>query len=250
MGVKAENYYEQDEYMSVSAWKKFNYCEVAGLDKYTKMSTAMLVGSYVDAYVEGTLDNFKEEHPEIFSTRGKTAGQLKADYKYADEICEYIDRNPTFSQFMSGEKQVVMTGEIKGVPFKIKMDSYSPHIAINDLKVVRTITDSRGNYIDFITPWGYDVQMACYQEIVYQNTGERLPTYICAVTKEDPINSAIIHIPQGQLDMALYTVEENIEHLYDVKMGRVEPQGCGKCKSCIASRTDTPIISFYDLLDI
>jgi hypothetical protein len=150
---------------------------------------------------------------------------------------------------MSGEKQTIMTGEIAGVPFKIKIDSYSPHIAINDLKVMRTVTNSQGEFYDFITPWGYDIQLACYQEIVRQNTGEQLPCFICAVTKESPINSVIVNIPQNVLDRARYVVEEDIKHYYDVKTGKVEPVGCGKCKSCISLRKETPIISMADFID-
>ena len=249
--VTAENYYENDEYMSVSAFKKFMRCEVDGLKGFSETkSDALLIGSYVDSSVEGTLEKFKEENPEIFLVKGANKGELKAPYKNADLICKYIDESSVFSQFMSGEKQTIMTGEIKGIPFKIKMDSYSPHIAINDLKVMATVTDRSGNYYDFITPWGYDIQLACYQEIVRQNTGEQLLCYICAVTKETPINSVIINIPQDYLNRALYKVESNIEHLYDVKMGRVPPVGCGICDTCIAKRKEPDIISLYDLTGI
>jgi hypothetical protein len=250
--LTVDNYYEDDEYMSVSAFKKLKNCEVDGKTVYdeSNKTDAMMVGSYVDAFVEGTLDKFKEENPSIFSSRGTTKGELKSEYRNADLICEFIKNDKHLQQFLSGQKQTIMTGEIGGIPFKIKMDAYSPSIAICDLKVMKTITDSKGNFIDFITPWGYDIQMACYQEIVRQNTGEQLPCYICAVTKESPINSAIIHIPQDMLNTALYTVESEIQHLYDVKMGKVEPIGCGVCNTCITKRATTPIISLGDILGI
>lgn len=245
-----ENYLEDDEYMSVSSFKKFKYCELAGFNTYKSIpSEAMLVGSYVDSYIEGTLDNFREKHPNIFSSRGATKGELKSEFKYAEKICEFITKDKVFSQFMSGEKQVIMTGEIAGVPFKIKMDSYSPSIAINDLKVMRSVTGRDGAYVDFITPWGYDIQMACYQEIVRQNTGEKLLCYICAVTKEDPINSVIVNIPQLFLDRALYMVESELPHFYKVKQGLILPKGCGKCNVCISKRDKTPIISMEDLME-
>lgn len=248
MTLTPENYFQDKEYFSVSEWKRYNQCELKGLYPPEYNSTAMLVGSYVDAYVEGTIDQFKEEHPEIFSSRGATKGELKSDYKYADEICAYIDRDPVFKQFMSGEKQTIMTGVIGEVPFKIKIDSYSKGIAINDLKVVRTITDKSGNYIDFITPWGYDVQLACYQEIVRQNTGEQLPCFICAVTKESPIDSVIVALPQSLLDVALYRVESTIAGYNEVKQKEREPIRCGVCDVCKESRTETPIISFEQLI--
>ena len=246
--VTAENYYESDEYMSVSQFKKLRKCELDGKDLNFVMTEAMLIGSYVDSYIEGTLEQFKIEHPEIFLSRGTSKGELKSEYKNADLICQFIDKDPIFSQFMSGEKQTIMTGEISGVPFKIKMDSYSNGIAINDLKVMRTVTDSKGKFYDFVTPWGYDIQLACYQEIVRQNTGEQLPCFICAVTKETPINSVIVNISQDYLNRALGVVQTEIQHLYDVKMEHVEPVGCGICNTCIANRTETKIISLEDLI--
>ena len=244
-----DNYFEDTHYMSVSSFKKFQKCELGGTTPWGTPSDAMMVGSYVDAYIEGTLDKFKADNPQIISSRGATKGELKSEFQKAEEICRYIDADTTFSQFMSGEKQTIMTGEIAGVPFKIKMDSYSKGIAINDLKVMRSVTDSKGNFIDFITPWGYDTQLACYQEIVFQNTGEKLPCYICAVSKTNPINSVIINIPQTFLDRALYNVECNVKRYYDIKQGTVDAVGCGTCATCISTRKSTPIISLQDIIE-
>ena len=250
MDVTQQNYYEDTGHMSVSAFKKFMKCEVDGLKGFTgESSIPMLVGSYVDSYVEGTLEQFKEEHPEIIAKTGKTKGELKSDFKQADEICSYIDNNNLIQQFLSGDKQTIMTGVIGGVPFKSKMDSYLKGTLIADLKIMRTVTDSNGNFYDFVTKWGYDIQLACYQEIVYQNTGERLPCYIVAITKESPINSVIIKIPQNILDRALYLVESNIERIWEVKQGKTEAVGCGICSSCIEARTETPIISLDTIME-
>lgn len=243
-----DNYFDDDEYMSVSAFKKLAKCELdAGISTNPK-SSALLIGSYVDAFVEGTLEKFKEENPEVFSTRGASKGGLKAEFKQADDICEYIQNNKVIQQFLSGDKQTIMTGVIEGVPFKIKMDAYSADKAIVDLKCMRSVTDSKGNFYDFITPWGYDIQLACYQEIVRQNTGKKLPCFIVAVTKETPINSVIIQIPQHFLDVALYNVQSQIKHLYDVKMKKVDAVGCGVCPLCVALRKTTPIISLSDII--
>lgn len=245
-----DSYYADKNFMSVSRYKKLKKCEVDGLKDFDNenLSDALLMGQYIDRYIEGTLDEFKLEHPEMISTRGKTKGQLKAVFKQADEICNFIDNDKLISQFLSGDKQTVMTGKINDVPFKIKMDSYAKGIAISDLKVMRTITNDKGEYYDFITKWGYDIQLACYQEIVFQNTGEKLPCYIVAVTKETPINSAVIQIPQEILDTVLYNVTEDIQHFYDVLTHEIEPTPCGKCKTCISKR-DTPLITMSDLMN-
>jgi hypothetical protein len=231
--------------MSVSAWKRFAKCEVLGTVPFddSETSTAMLVGSYVDAYFEGSLDKFIEDNPQIISSKGATKGELKSDFKQAEEIIKYMESKPRIMKFLDGEKQRIMVGEIEGVPFKIKMDSYFPDKLIVDLKVMRSVTDSQGNFTDFITSWGYDVQLACYQFICFQNTGKMLPCYILAVTKESPINSVVVQIPQEVLDRALYQVKSTIVDYYAVKMGNKEAEGCGKCKACIERREDTPLIS-------
>lgn len=285
-----ENYFEDDEYMSVSQFKKLEKCELNGLVPFdnTTFNPALAIGSYVDAYVEGTLEKALEDNPNWFVHSLKPTDDtikwllkndpkyvtinntlrpkelvklkelypnifyddkhLKADFAIAKEICEKIDNDPVFSQFMSGEKQLILTGEIGGVPFKGKLDSFSNGIAINDLKVMRSIRDSHGNYVDFISQWGYDIQGACYQELVRQNFGVQLPFYICVMTKETPIDSAIINIDQVYLDRALYRVESQIKHLYDVKMGVVEPVGCGVCKTCISLKSETPIMTLSSII--
>ena len=137
------------------------------------------------------------------------------------------------------KKQTIWTGKIAGVPFKAKLDIYSKGIAINDLKVLKTVTNKQGEFYDFITPWGYDIQLAIYQELVLQNTGEKLPCFICAVTKESPINSVIVNIPQVILDKALYKVESNSVRYYNIMTKKIEAVGCGKCKHCIEQKRYT-----------
>lgn len=242
-----DKYFSDTTHMTVSRYKRMSECELDGMRDFTFKSEALMIGSFVDSYISGELEEFKRDNPEIFSSRGKTKGELKVGFKKAQEICEFIDNDKVFSQFMQGDKQTVFTGEIEGVPFKSKLDIYAKGIAINDLKVMRSITDRSGNYYDFITEWGYDIQGAVYQELCYQNTGERLPFYICVATKEDVINSAIIHIPQEVLDQSLLEVKQNVKHYYDVWQNLEPVNGCGKCKTCISSRNSTPIISLDDI---
>ncbi len=176
MQLTAENYYSQEanrEYMSVSQFKDFagTYgrlaCEFAAMEKLEERwedeeTTALLVGSYVDAYFEGTLEQFKADHPGLF----KKDGGLKAEYVKANEIIARIERDKYFMKYMSGQKQVIMTGELFGAKWKIKIDSYIPKVAIVDLKVMASITELKWvkdlGYLDFVRYWGYDIQGAVY----------------------------------------------------------------------------------------
>ena len=204
MAVNRKNYFSENnnmKYCGSSQFKSFLRCPAQAMAElkgewHRDESTALLVGSYVDAWFEGTLDEFKEEHPEVF----KKDGTLKAEYAKADEIIARVSRDELFMKYMGGQKQSVRTGEIEGVPFKIKMDSYHKGKAIVDLKVIKDFeplwNEEKGIREDFIQYWGYDIQAAIYQAI----EGNKLPFYICAVTKEAKPDFAVIQIPQNWID--------------------------------------------------
>ena len=85
------------------------------------------------------------------------------------------ENDELFMQFMSGEKQVIMTGEIAGVPFKVKHDSYLKGKAIVMEKVMAAIGKFEWvkdvGKVNFVEYWGYDIQGAIYQEVERQNSG-------------------------------------------------------------------------------
>ena len=261
MVLTADNYYSDEanrQYMSVSQFKDFNGtygrigCEFAAMEKLAgswnpEPSTALLVGSYVDSYVEGTLDDFKSRNPDIFTAKG----ELKAPYKKAEEIIARIERDKYFMKYLSGEKQTIMTGDLFGCQWKIKMDSYIPGVAIVDLKVMSSITDLKWvkdiGYLDFVRYWNYDIQGAVYQKIVEINTGKKLPFFIAAVTKETEPDIRIIHVTQNYLDEALLIVESNINRVLMVKNGEVEPDRCDLCDCCKHNRILRRPISIMDL---
>ena len=227
-------------------------CEFYGMEKLNgrwedEKSTALLVGSYVDSYFEGSLEQFKKENKEIFTQKG----ELKANFKQAEEIIARIERDEYFMKFMSGQKQVIMTGELFGAKWKIKMDSYIPDVAIVDLKVMASITDLKWvkdiGYLDFVRYWGYDIQGAIYQEIVRQNTGKKLPFYIAGATKQAEPDIRIIHVTDNYLQEALHIVEANMPRILRVKSGEAEPDRCELCDCCRHNRVLTRPISIMDL---
>lgn len=258
--LTAENYYSQEaneHYMSVSQFKDFvgTYgklpCEYTAMKKLKgewieKKTKPLMVGSYVDSYFEGSLNEFKAENPEIF----KNDGTLRAEYKHADEIIERIERDNYFMKFMSGKKQKIMTAEMFGAKWKIKMDSYLP-VAIVDLKVMASISKPEWvrdiGYLDFIRYWGYDIQGAVYQAVDYLNTGVRKPFYIAAATKESEPDLRIIQVTQNYLDEALAVVEANMPRILAVKSGMTEPDRCDQCDCCRYNRVLTHPISIADL---
>lgn len=251
--ITAENYYSQRsniDYMSVSQFKSFMKCESMALaqlaeDYILETSTALLVGSYVDSYFEGTLDIFKAQNSDLFTQKG----ELKAPYKQAEYIIRRIERDGMFMKYMAGEKQVIMTGEIEGVPFKIKMDSYHTGKVIVDLKIVRDFEPiwTNGQRISFVEAWGYDIQGAVYQEIVRQNTGDTLPFVIAAATKEAETDIELLSIPQDRLDHCLEYVRKNVARFAELKKTGENPERCGCCNWCKQTKVLTEIIDYRDL---
>lgn len=225
-------------FWSVSQFKSFDRCEAAGvaevMGQYRREETdALLIGSYVDAYFAGTLDEFIEEHREqIMSKRG---GGLLAKYQHANDMIEAVNRQPLMINYLTGEKQVIQTAELWGIPWKIKMDVYMPGVRIVDLKTVKDFNDmwdptyGRRSWIEY---WGYDIQGAIYQKVVEKNTGKKLPFYLVAVTKEKIPDVKVIQIPQHVLDAALGMVEAKIERFDFIKNCDVEPIRCEHCDYC------------------
>lgn len=145
-----------------------------------------------------------------------------------------------------------MTGELFGAKWKIKIDSFVRGIAITDLKVMASITKLEWvkdiGYLDFVRYWGYDIQGAIYQEIVYQNTGERPPFYIAAGTKEEEPNIEVIHVTQNYLDEAKHMVEMNMPRILRVKNGEAEPDRCEMCDCCRHTKVLKRPISITNLV--
>lgn len=229
MKLNEDTYYNKEAnqaFFSVSQYKDFCKCEAMAMAKIRgeyeqKQTKAMLIGTLVDRWFEGTLDRLREESPNIFYCRN---GALRADFRKADEIIKRVQKDERFMQFMSGEKQKILTFEMFGVPWKIKMDSFVRDICITDLKVVQNFKS--------LAYWRYDIQGAVYQKGAEANGYGLLPFYLATATKEAVTNFDIFQIDQPTLDMALREIEGNMPRFIDVKAGLEEPHYCGVCDYC------------------
>lgn len=239
MTLTNENYYSPEAnwaYMSVSQYKQFRKCEAAAMAQLKgewsqPKTTALLIGSYVDAWFEGTLDQFCQENPEIF----KKDGSLKADFAQAEDIIQRVRADKLFMKYMSGRKQVIRTAELFGTQWKIKMDSRLRD-KIVDLKVMRTMERIMGK--SFVEHWGYDLQMAVYAAVEEKALKRKNPlgTYLAVVTKQTPADLEIIKIPYWRREELLKEVEHNMPRILAVKEGREEAQRCGVCEYCRATK--------------
>lgn len=260
--VTKENYYDAEtdkrflsfhQYMNFCGGFNVVGCEAKAMamlkgEYHEEPTLPLLVGGYVDAHFDGSLDEWKKEHPECFTKDGN----LKAPYKQAEKMIARCERDELFMQAMSGEKQKIITFYWAGANWKAKLDSFIPHKAIVDLKSTASMRKSWRirdlGYVSFVEAYFYTGQLALYQkgiEIIY---GEKLPCYIAAVTKDDEPDIELIGIDQATLDHALNIIEMNVPSILMVKNGETEPIRCENCAYCRATKKLKAPISMNDLI--
>lgn len=238
MELNNANYYSHNaniEYMSYSQFKQFNECPAKAMailkgECETEKTDALLIGSYVDAWLDGELDKFKENNPEIFNSR---TGELKANFKMAYELCEVIKNDETLYNLLTGERQVILTGNIAGVKFKAKIDSLTDNYIV-DGKVVKDCNDVwlDGEKRPFYMANRYDLQAVIYEKLLMQNQFKDLPYLLAVVTKEKTPDKQLFLINEIAKDDALQEII-NKAPIYDaMKKGREEVYGCGVCDYC------------------
>ena len=253
MKLTEANYHSAEAnkvYWSKSLFSAFDECEASGLAQvrgqfHREETDALLIGSYVDAYFAGTMDEFIGEYEEKMFTK---KGTLYAKFDQANKCINAVECQPLMMEYLEGDKQTIMTGKLFGVDWKIKMDVFNGD-RIVDLKCVKdfeSIYKDGFGRLPWVEYWQYDIQGAIYQKVVEQNTGKKLPFYIVGVTKEKVPDVTVLQIPQPVLDTALKVVESKIDRFDLIKTGEIEPEGCGRCEWCKSTKILTkPTI--YDI---
>ena len=243
MELNEMNYFSHEAdtaFFSASQIKAFRKCEACAMAelqglRIREMSTALMVGQYVDAALTGDLDEWCGGHPEI----KKRDGSLKAEFLQASEMVGRANRDPLFMEFMEGEHQAILKAPILGgYWFKAKFDVLGPD-RIVDLKTVRDLSPvylpGQGR-VDFATAWDWPLQMAIYQKIYQECYGEKLPCYLAVITKETPPDIRIIRVDQERMDAEIAMLETQLPRFEAVKSGAIDPERCENCAWCRQSR--------------
>jgi len=264
MKLTEENYFSNEAnkaYCSASQLKRFigsggrigcekqALAEINGEIEPPEPSKAMLLGSYVDCLLlePEKIDAFIAKHPEMF----KKNGELYSDYLIADAMVKTAHDDEVFMKALNGEKQVIMTGEIFGVPFRIKVDVLG-ETKITDLKTCASITETQFNPVSgkretFAEFYDYDLQGAIYQEIVRQKTGKKLPFFLACVSKEKTPDHEVIWIDDESLEERLEQEKANIIHVGMLKKGELEPLACGCCDYCRSKKRITGAVNWKEI---
>ncbi|HZK37332.1 MAG TPA: PD-(D/E)XK nuclease-like domain-containing protein [Clostridia bacterium] len=271
--LNRENYHSNKankRYMSVSQFKDFapawGGCEAMALAKVKgeyeqPFKEAFMEGHFVHSWNEGKLEEFKANNPDLYSSRGATAGQLKSNYKHCNVMIDVLEKDPMVMKVLSGQKEVVLTGELFGIEWKIMLDSYNPDIKVfADLKALKDIDGKFWNneaqmYENFLEAYGYLTQMAVYAEIERISQG-REPEDWCiphmvVVTKQEPPDHEIMYFDYYMIHSELLKVQQNIDRVIQVKNEIVKPIRCEKCEYCRSTKKITKIKHYmeFDLYD-
>ena len=261
MKLTRENYHSTAaglHYCSKSQHDSFNSCEAATIaalagEWVQEQTEAMLVGSYVHSWCERKQSEFIAENPCMFTQKGT----LKADFKLADKMIETLEADPFVMHTLDGEKEVIQTAEIDGIPFKSMFDVYVPGKRIVDLKTTKSIRElqwsqEHGGKVTFIEQYNYFKQVAIYLEVERINAGrpegDWLDFYMVAVSKEKVPDKEVINLTDhDRVGVELAKIKADFPRIKAVKSGRVEPIGCGCCDYCRSVKRITRAIDYREL---
>lgn len=273
MELTRDNYYSVEadrEYMSCSQYQEFLACEAAAMAKLEgryvpSPSEALVVGNYFHTAMESEEAHkvFCEENfADIYKTKtDKKTGEVLitgkyAPYEAADRMIEVCYRDPLIKSLidMPGENEVIMTGILFGIPWKIRLDKYmSDKRLILDWKTTADINKVSYNPLtgereSFVEALGYIMRAAVYTEIEKQFThSDTDPDFvIVAVSKQDPPDKAALLLNHRQrYDWEIEQIEKRIGNIIRIKSGSRAPRRCGMCEYCRGTKVLNKIIPYY-----
>lgn len=273
--LTSENYYSNAadlDYMSCSQYQSFLTCEAATMAKLHGLFTpsaseALTVGNYFHTALESDAAHaaFCDSHfGDIYKTKeDKKTGEIIAVGKYApyakaDDMLKTAKSDPLIKEIIDapGQNEVIMTGKLFDMPWKIRLDKYMPDIrTIIDWKTAADLNRAEYNPAtaakeSFLESLGYLMRAAVYSEIEKQNArSSDDPTFIIvAISKQDPPDKGVYLLNHRQrYDYELELVKQNMERIRRVKSGQVKPRRCGRCEYCRATKQLTKIVPYYIL---
>ena len=270
MILTASNYHSKEAnqlYMGVSQFKSWMQCEASTLHwittgKQDEDTDALLVGKYVHCWSQGPeyLEKFIEDHPEIISSRGATKGELKTDFKKAEEMIQTLQADPKVIFYLQGAKEVILTAELFGCQWKIMIDVDNDKLKyLADLKTTKSISDwgwqwseaeNRNTKVSFIEEWQYMIQAAVYSEVerLARGRDNHKDFYIVAVSKEKTTDHMIIDLTDpARMELELQKIAENLPRILQVKAGVIPPVRCERCDYCRSTKKVDKIVHYTEL---
>ena len=275
MILTSDNYYSLEadrEYMSCSQYQDFLSCEARAMAKIDgrfipEPSEAFVVGNYFHTAMESpeAHEEFCQMHfGEIFKTKvDKKTGEIIPVGKYAafekaDQMIDVCYRDPLIKSLidMQGENEVILTGELFGMPWKIRLDKYiREKRLIIDWKTTANINKTEYNPLTaerepFVEVFGYMMRAAVYTEIEKQNTNSAADAdfVIVAISKEDsPDKAALLLNHRQRYDWELEQIKKHMPYIRAMKNHELAPRRCGVCDYCRSTKVLKKIVPYYTL---
>lgn len=249
MILTQENYFSKQadlEYFSVSQFKNFKKCSAKAMHDLEVDSQedkqCFLEGKMFESILSGDFDLFKAQHPEIISSRGATAGEIKSEFKKVIEAAKRIqDQDFLMNKINKSQKQVILTCKINDIDVKCCLDLLDlDNKAIYDLKCMANFKDEWDKETKCYIPWYYTydyvLQLAVYQEAVRQNYGILCDTHLISATKENVPDIKAPHLNNKLLKLELNKFKKDIIYYNNIKKG-IEPAiRCETCDYCKRTR--------------
>lgn len=137
--------------------------------------------------------------------------QLKT---WQDKLCRKMNYSvhshpEAVKLFPDGEAEGVLRGTYCGMYCQIRIDYFSPHHGIIDLKTCEDL-DSFRHWAD---NFGYDHQLAFYRAVAEACTGVRYSVHMIAVEKQYPYRSAVFHVSRARLAKAQIANEKAMNEM-------------------------------------
>lgn len=245
--------------MSRSQYLGFLECEARQMAKLTgkwveEPSDALLVGSYVHSWNDGTRREFIADHPEMFTQKG----ELKAPFKVAEKMIATLEADPLCMYMLQGQKEVIFTAEFAGVVWKVMADTYNlERRRMVELKTTRSIRETSWSEeykcrVSFVEQYNYLLQAALYCEIERRANGrpegDWLDYYMVAVSKDNVPDKEVIDLrdPERYL-IELEQIKVNMPRIIAVKSGQIEPARCERCDYCRSTKVLTGAVHYTQI---
>lgn len=269
-----ENYYQDKSWLSNSKMKQYMQCQAKayamdnGEWAEERDETPLLLGNYVHSYFESPEAHnqfLTENGDKLLAKTGKNKGNLKADFVIGDKMIESLKSDDGFNRLYHGfsgdniQKEMIVFGEIEGVPVKGKLDSVNVSRGyFVDLKTMKSIYSEEWNAelkkrvpaaVNNILGFGYHGQLALYRELLKQMTGKEFRPLIVAISKEQVPDKEILKIDEAWLEERLEQIKNNIVEVWNVIQGRQKPTPCGRCDYCRSKKKLDAVISLNELIE-
>lgn len=268
-----ENYYGDTSYLTNSRYKRYQQCQAKafavdnGSWVEDRDETALLLGNYVHSYFESpeAHEQFLAENGEkLLAKTGKNKGNLKADFVIGDKMIESLKNDDGFANLYHGfpdddvQKEMIVFGEIEGVPVKGKLDSVNlTRGYFVDLKTMKSIYNKEWSEelrikvpaaVNNILGFGYHGQLGLYRELLQEMTGQEFRPYIVAVSKENVPDKDILKIDDEWLENGLNQLKSDIVEVWAVIQGHKKPKACGHCDYCRSQKKLGSVVTLNDLI--